>query len=124
MDPVDWRPREWNAGADYLANYVMAQEACGSTLTPDCLRQISATALAEKSALQIFTDCGYTAKGGAYGIQMVAWSERDGMVHRHMVGYLYAYFPDAHSAFQMEIMALDKAVELMCALGNLKKGAC
>ena len=25
---------------------------------------------------------------------------------------------------KMEILALDKAVELMCALGNLKKGAC
>ena len=123
MDPVDWRPREWNAGADYLANYALAEKTSGSTLTPDLLQQMFVTTRADKGAVQVFTDGGYTTTGGAYGIQMVAWSERDGMIHRRVAGYLYAYFPDAHSAFQMEVMALDRAVELMCTFGNLKKGA-
>eukprot|EP00973_Karenia_brevis_P030761 4242058-Karenia_brevis.AAC.1 len=39
LDPVDWRPREWNRGADHLASYGLANKLGGGTLTAEAISE-------------------------------------------------------------------------------------
>ena len=64
-------------------------------------------------ALQLYADGGFTRAGGSYAVQAVAYYRHCGVIQRRMVGHAFTHVPDAKSAFQMEIMGLDKAVELM-----------
>eukprot|EP00973_Karenia_brevis_P040678 5628830-Karenia_brevis.AAC.1 len=108
-DPVDWRPREWNIGADYLANCALQAQTDGGTLTTEVVRQC----LQEKRALQFFTDGGFTNQGGAYAVQLVEQVYENGQATRQMLGHWYGFVEHAQSAFQMELLALDKSVELL-----------
>ena len=108
MDPVDWRPREWNVGADYLVNLARYTQTSGRNLTTDSIRQT----IDSNAAIQVFSDGGYTGECGAYGMQVIAYPARTEDLQPHMVGYSFAYVRDAISAFQMEFLGLDTAVGL------------
>ena len=109
MEPVEGMPREWNSGADYLANLAMSTQSCGGNLNAEAVRQ----AFAGNVALQFFSDGGFNGRSGAFGVQLLAHSMHNGMKKPRMIGFLYKYVPEALSAFQMEILGLDAAVELL-----------
>ena len=109
FDPVDWRPREWNIGADYLANCALQAQMAGGTITNEMVQQC----LHEKKVLQFFTDGGYKSPAGAFSVQLVEHYFDNGTAKRHMIGYWCETVCDARSAFEMELLALDKAVEFL-----------
>jgi len=109
MDPVEWRAREWNKGADHLASYCLSAREDGGILTADSFRH----ALVNSVALQFFTDGGFVrGAGGAVGVQLIAHYWEKGCLQRRMVGCKYMYKMDAVSAFELELLALETALNL------------
>ena len=110
MDPVDWRAREWNTGADHLANYALATRESGGNLSQQTIQ----TALRNCVAIQFFTDGGYTREiGGAIGVQCIGYFQYQGEIERRLVGYRYAFIERPLSAFFTELAALETALELV-----------
>ena len=74
-------------------------------------------------ALQLFSDGGFNGESGAFGILALAHSVSNGQQSSQVVGCLYTYVPNALSAFQMELLGLDVAVEILMksATGNISK---
>ena len=115
LNPVDWRAREWNTGADFLVKHAMMTRSSGSTLSLDILAQH----IHQATALQFFSDGGFTeGLGGAYGVQLLAHAGHG----RIVVGYLYKFSAQATSAFEMELKGLEAAVGILCH-GNPSRGA-
>ena len=110
LDPVDWRPREWNTGADYLVKFAIATSSSGSTLDRNMIKTFAGQA----AALQLYSDGGFVkGKGGAYGVQLIGHTRDDEHSERVLVGYLYHFEPEATSAFDMELRGLDTAVGMI-----------
>ena len=121
FDPVDWRPREWNRGADYLANHALTWRRDAEMLREHDMK----AALKSYTALQFFSDGGYVeGVGGSIGVQLIAY----GTNGRSMIGYVYKFVQNAASAFEMELLGLETALLLHAQLKciffcNLIKGA-
>ena len=111
LEPVDWRAREWNRGADFLANHALLTRSSGGTLTPANVRE----ALVGNTALQFFSDGGYVDNvGGSFGVQVLCHSiDEGGHMRRHMIGYLFEFVADARTVFEMELEGLHAALALM-----------
>ena len=113
MDPVDWRPREWNTGADYLANYALATGETGGNLTTQSLKKALETCI----AIQFYTDGGFArAIGGSIGVQCIGYHRERGNIQRRCVGYAFAFMGQARSAFAMELKALETALEYIAGV--------
>ena len=107
LEPVDWRAREWNTGADHLAGYGLTVREDGGTLSEERVR----SAARGSTALQFFSDGGFVqGVGGAAGVQLLAYYWEEGHLRRSMVGYMYIYKANATSSFEMELLALETAL--------------
>ena len=73
--------------------------------------------LANRAALVLagseIGDGGYGSNGGVYDVQVIAYSCEGEKLQKSMFGYLFGHCPGAQSAFQMELVALDIAVEVI-----------
>ena len=109
LDPIDWRPREWNAGADYRVKYAVAARSSGGTLDAALVRQ----RFHEAIALQVFSDGVFVPGiGGAYGVQLMGYFGSEEKPQRVMIGYMYHFEEQARSAFDMEIAGIRSAVKI------------
>ena len=112
LDPVDWRAREWNTGADALVKHAIQTKSSGGTLAPELIRDGIAGAI----AVQFFSDGGFVpGVGGAYGVQLVGHMGDEQKPERYLIGQVHNYDPDATSAFEMEIRGLETAVKVLRA---------
>jgi len=109
LDPVDWRPREFNTAADHVANCVLAGQADVNALQDEDVCRCAQTA----TAIQVFSDGGYVHGLGAAAIVIVAVREEGGQFHHEIVGARGVLVKPARSAFQMEVMALDMAIAVL-----------
>ena len=110
MDPVDWRAREWNKGADHLATYALQTGRTGGTLDAPMMK----ASLQQYFALQFYSDGGFVhGRGGAAGIQLLGYSREGGVVNRCVIGYYHIFEPTATSAFQMELLGLERALAVV-----------
>ena len=107
VDPIDWRPREWNVGADHLVKYAIAERGCGGNLSPGTTKAKMADAI----GLQFYSDGGFVpGVGGAFGVQLFGHYGDDQHQDRKMLGYVYQFREHAKSAFEMELAGLEWAV--------------
>ena len=112
LEPVDWRAREFNTGADHLASYAIATSSSGGTIQKDCVKQHMPSC----KALQVFTDGGFIpGKGGGYGIQLIGHFGTDLQPESVVIGFAYKFDKDASSAFAMELAGLSAAVRMALA---------
>ena len=106
LDPVDWRAREWNGGADFLVKYAMGTQSSGGNLTHQAVRDQFGQAV----GLQCFSDGGFSpGVGGGFGVQIVGYKGPRGLSSRFTVGYLYCFVNSAKSAFEMEMAGINMA---------------
>eukprot|EP00959_Pyramimonas_sp_CCMP1952_P191376 4001563-Pyramimonas_sp.AAC.1 len=91
LEPVVWRPREWNTGTYYLVNLAMSAQSNGRGLNADIVRR----AIASGETLQMFPGGGHNGEAWASGVQAITHRTRGA----HMIGYVHVYVPDALSAF-------------------------
>ena len=117
LEPVDWRAREFNTAADHIANYILDQRMDVSRWDEDIVMR-SREAIC---GVQIFSDGGYAArdggvKSGAAAVVVILIPKNGGVQCAYLGGWAGWYLAEARSAFEAEVIALDKAVEMMCSL--------
>ena len=112
MDPVDWRPREFNTAADYVANCVLHHKRDFNKITEHTAAEI----LQDAIGLQVYSDGGFNFGIGAaaFVVTCVKWDgER---LQSVMMGSRGILIEGARSAFHTEVTALDMAVRFVLDL--------
>jgi hypothetical protein len=107
LDPVDWRPREFNTAADHVANCVLAEGANVDTLREEEF----AMHLQQSTAIQVFSDGGFVSGTGAAAFVIVAVTDAGEEFQCELIGARGVLVKDARSAFHMEVLALELAIE-------------
>ena len=109
LDPVEWRPREFNKAADYVANCVLHKNCDVDNITVSA----AVGAVTDAIAIQIFSDGGYNfGKGAAaFVVTCVRWDGQQ--LHSELLGGRGILIKEARSAFHTEVTALDMAVQFM-----------
>ena len=110
MNPVDWRPREFNGPPDTIYNWVLDQE---TDLNHLC-HTSAINAIQNGRSIQIHSDGGFKSGRGAASFVVHACDPSTGMMSR--LGYSGHYMHAARSAFHAEILALLLAVDWMHSL--------
>ena len=99
-----------SALAEFLANHALRHKITAGTISVQEIRK----ELPEALALQIFTNRGFRGGAGSFGIETVIRKLAHGQVSRSCLGHCWHEYSDgARSAFQMELMGLDRAVEII-----------
>ena len=128
LDPVDWRPREFNTAADHVANCVLADKADIDTLGNQACQSISS----EVVGLQIFCDGGWASgcRAAAFVVtcvQPLKDCENQNRAHDQLcdlervkvrtdiLGARGLFIIDCKSAFHAETTALDIATEWLAS---------
>ena len=108
LQPVDWRPREFNKAADLIADHVLDKRSDVSALDiKDLINR-----LGDIAAIQIFSDGGFDGHYyGSMAFVIVGYQILGSEWRRHILGYRGILVKGAVSAFQFEIGALDLAVD-------------
>lgn len=109
LDPVDWRPREFNAAADHVANCVLAHKTDFNTLNLEQLQRELGSAI----GLQVFTDGGYNESLGAAAVVFNLIVEDAGKTQSKQLGVRGQLMAEAISAFHTEVAALDEALTIL-----------
>lgn len=108
LQPVDWRPREFNSAADLVADHVLANKYDVQKIT---VQDIGGS-LREYEALQFFCDGGFDgSRYGSMAFVLVGFKKIDSCWKRCILGYQGVLVEGARSAFQCELGALDLATE-------------
>ena len=112
LNPVEWRPREFNQAADLLADHVLRTGAA----TADIELNLIQDDLKSTQALQIFSDGGFHNGNGAAAVVLVGHFYDGAEWSRRILGHKGVHMQGARSAFHAEISALDDAVEIVTKL--------
>ena len=112
LDPVDWRPRERNASADYVANHIMSNKCDLNTFD----EEIAVGTLWTAVALQIFSDGGFAGGAAAAAVVFVAIQAVGTSFQNTCLGARGYYLDSCRSAFCAEVLALEHAVEVVSQL--------
>ena len=112
LEPVDWRPREYNTAADHVANCVLDKGADICTLS----KQQALCIMKNSIGLQVFCDGGYVQGKGAATFVVCAVIDHDGVFKDKIIGAEGYFMSNAHSAFHAEVTALDVATEFLVKL--------
>jgi hypothetical protein len=110
----DWRPREYNAQADAVCNWVL-DECCDME---DLDVHNIAARLAAGQVLQLFSDGGFTGACGAASFVVVCSAYEDGELKAFNCGYRGAFMSIAVSSFQAELVAAEMAISFSMVLGK------
>ena len=111
----DWRPREYNALADGVCNWVLAAECDVTNLDlQEVAQRVSCGA-----HLQVHSDGGYLGNKGAYAAVFLSYVCRDGMWKPEVLGYCGVYTESVRSAFHAETMGADIAIRKALEIGEL-----
>ena len=107
----DWRPREWNVTADKLCNIALDTK---TNIHHRYIEDFSAY-LQDGCSLQVYSDGGMREGSGAaaYAIFLVHPDE-DFTIALAEVNAIYV--PGARSAFEMEVVAADRAVAAVAGI--------
>ena len=92
-----------------LANYAIGLKESGGAFNMQNMRE----SLNEAYTMQTYTDGGFDGEDGAFAVQVVVYTREGQVTHRETIGYIYRYITGALSAFQMEMLGLDTATELI-----------
>ena len=115
LQPVDWRPREFNKAADLVADHVLDKRSNISTVNMEDL----ARHIKEFAALQIFCDGGYNGiASDSMAFVIVGYQKLGNSWQRRILGCRGLLVEGVLSAFQCEIGALDVAVETAIELAK------
>ena len=106
LNPVEWRPREYNSPPDTVCNWVLDQRDDLSNLSLDS----AIDAVTAGMPLQIHSDGGFRDGVGAAAFVVHAHESRTGTITR--IGYSGSFMCSARSAFHAEGSALLAAVKL------------
>ena len=121
LDPVDWRPREFNTAADHAANCALASNEDIDTLRTTLRQSICSRTV----AIQVFCDGGYVSGRGAAAFVATRVKTADGasgIEHNRrsldrkffeveLIGARAILIEGARSSFHSEATALDMATE-------------
>jgi hypothetical protein len=108
LDPVDWRPREFNTAADLVADHIIGNRCDVDTLSLDELREHIRLQL----PLQFFTDGGFTGSCGASAVVVVGMFWVAGHMQRRILGCRGTFLETASSSFEAEALALELATSI------------
>ena len=115
LQPVDWRPREFNGAADLVADHVLYKHADVHNINIEAI----GTRLKDYSAVQFFCDGGFDGERfGSMAFVIVGYQNAKGTWQRHFLGWQGVLVNGARSAFQCEIGALDIATEAAVQLAS------
>ena len=117
LEPVDWRPREFNTAADHIANHILDHRRDEAVWKEEVVLE----RLHDILGLQIFSDGGYAARDGQERVGaaavVIVVIPRDGETENAYIAVWAGwYLKNARSAFEAEVVALEKAVGLMQSL--------
>ena len=101
--------------ADHVANCVLAHETSFDTLDVERLR----TAVSNSLGIQIFTDGGFVNGTGAIAIVFTVVEAKGHSFKNTQAGVRGRLVRNAKSAFEMEVLALDWALEFLASLAML-----
>ena len=105
LDPVDWRPREYNKAADHVANCGLAERRIVDTIDQRSMFQH----LTDAIGLQVFCDGGFAGSAGAAAMVLYAIFPN----RRSLLGATVIYVEQARCSFHMEVTALDIATAFL-----------
>ena len=109
LDPVDWRPREFNTAADPVANCVFAAAQNISTLGENELIDN----LQGVVGIQVYSDGGYVEGIGAAAFVILLIRDTGEQLAPILFGARGIMMANAQSAFHAEVAALDAATEIL-----------
>ena len=112
LDPVDWRPREFNATADHAANCILQDSSDVDTRSQSGLLDT----LNDAVAVQIFSDGGYANNEGAAAFVLTSVHDRGNHFETVIIGARGILMKNARSAFHAEVTALDIATEFLLSM--------
>ena len=107
LQPVDWRPREFNKAADLVADHVLDQRSNVCFFDLHSVRR----RLGEFMALQFFCDGGHGHGVGSMAFVIVGWRSGESGIQREILAYEGIYVEISKSAFGSELGALDLATQ-------------
>ena len=105
LNPVKWRPREFNTPPDTVCNWVLARQSDVAGLPLHFAMELVEAGW----SLQVHCDGGYRGGVGAAAFVVHAHCPAESRVKR--VGYCGVFLPTARSAFHSEITALTNAID-------------
>merc|ERR1712023_475761 len=114
-DPVRWRPREWNKGADHLCNVSMDERISKTEVDIDEL----AYAIKCGCNIQIHSDGGLRRGYGASMAWTIAvWHHDDASSEwqRSLVGKQRMFLEQCKSSFVAETLALEAAIDTLSSI--------
>lgn len=110
----DWRPREFNALADRVCNWVLDKQSDLNNLD---LQEI-ATKVAHGAMLQIHSDGGYNGTTGSAAVVPICFCHQDGLWVPFAQGYQGIFLKTAQSAFHAELVGADAAIHMALDIGQ------
>ena len=114
LDPVDWRPREYDIAADHVANCILESQCDVDTLGNANISRH----LMDAVALQVFCDGGFSGRVGAGAIIVTSVKQNGEAFESAMIGAKGKLILGAKSAFHAEVTALDIAIEFLLNLSK------
>ena len=107
-DPVRWRRRVWNTGADAAAN-VALKHGGTKNLNAEALELLKQ---GDYNGLQVHVDGGYSEGSAACGVTFTTWQVSGTNWTRSLAGFAFAAF-QGKSAFHAECRALVAATDMV-----------
>ena len=104
LNPVEWRPREFNSPPDTICNRVLSRQMDITDLSYEA----ALAPLRNGCSLQIHCDGGF--RGGVGAASFVVHLTEPGRTGVKRLGYHGVFLPHARSPFHAEIVALHEAV--------------
>ena len=107
-DPIVWRPRELNMGADHMCNIGFQQAEPFLAVNFDRLR--------ETRCVQVHIDGGFLLQSnrGAFGFTVIAWAlDKELQWQRSCLGVGAGQFPDCSSSFHAELYAFEYVIKCL-----------
>ena len=111
LEPIDWRPREFNTAADHAVNVTLDSGASWESIDEALLDN----ALRSRSSLRLCVDGGLRRSGLAgAGFALFAYTGEGGDLYQ-LLGRQGLHLLDVGSAFEAEALALEWALEWLAS---------
>ena len=118
LDPIDWRPREFNTAADYAANCTPHSGGNVDSITDD---DKIGDSLKDATAVQVFSDGGFNKGVGVAAFVVTAVRFDGKSFSSEQLGARGLLISGDCSALHAEVAALDASVEYLLRLARICK---